>query len=64
MKEIDVLGLFFPPFLIWGVIAFLILGWVRVLLARLGFYRFVWHRSLVDIALWVIVSGVVVTLLG
>jgi len=64
MKEIDVLGLFFPPFLIWGVIAFLILGWVRVMLVRLGFYRFVWHRSLVDIALWVIVSGVVVTLLG
>jgi len=64
MKEIDLLGLFFPPFLIWGAIAFFILGWTRLFLGRIGFYRFVWHRSLVDIALWVIVSGIVVSLLG
>jgi hypothetical protein len=64
MKEIDILGLYFPPFLIWGGIGFLFLGWAKVFLARSGFYRFVWHSSLVDIALWVIVSGVVVAFLG
>lgn len=64
MKEMDILGLFFPPFLIWGLIAFLVFWWLRLFLARLGFYRLVWHRSLVDIALWLIVSGVVVALWG
>lgn len=64
MKEWDILGLYVPPFFFFAVLSFLLVSWGRVYLARAGLYRFVWHRALVDLALWVIVSGVVVALFG
>ncbi|WGF88671.1 DUF1656 domain-containing protein [Marinivivus vitaminiproducens] len=60
MKEIDFGGLFLTPALAWSLLALLVLVALRRLLARAGFYRFVWHPPLVDCALFVILlSGMI-----
>lgn len=43
------------PFLALSLLAFLVLVSVRVLLSRLGFYKYVWHRSLFDLSLYMII---------
>jgi hypothetical protein len=58
--EIDVVGVFVPALLLLMLIAYLVNLAIRTALARVGFYRFVWHRSLFDMALYVIVLGLVV----
>lgn len=61
--ELDINGVFIPPLLAWAVLALLLHAALRFVLERIGFYRFVWHTSLVDLALFVIVLGAVATLL-
>ena len=58
--EIDVVGVFVPAILVLMLIAYLINLGVRTVLARIGFYRLVWHRSVFDLALYVLVLGLVV----
>ncbi|WP_420997698.1 DUF1656 domain-containing protein [Cupriavidus sp. 30B13] len=60
--EIDVYGVFVPSLLAWMLVAFLITACARAVLARTGFYRLVWHRSLFNLAFYVIVLGGVVYL--
>jgi hypothetical protein len=60
--EIDVLGIFVPALLLWIVITYLIGALLRPLLERSGLYRFVWHRALFDLALYVCLLGGVVYL--
>lgn len=43
------------------VIAVLLTGLISVALMRLGFYRLVWHRPLVELALFCILLGLLVT---
>ncbi|TCK30249.1 uncharacterized protein DUF1656 [Ancylobacter aquaticus] len=60
---LEALGVYFPPALIWAVVAlgpYLLLRWG---LARAGFYRLVWHRPLFDAALYIILFGMIVFLL-
>jgi hypothetical protein len=49
--------------LVWSLIALLIAGVLRPVLAELGFYRLVWHRPLVDLSLFVIIRAAVVAIL-
>jgi hypothetical protein len=58
--EIDVLGVFIPAVLMLMFIAYLLNMAIRNVLARIGFYRFVWHRSIFDLGIYVLVLGVVV----
>lgn len=58
--EIDVLGVFVPAVLLLMFIAYLINFAIRIVLARIGVYRFVWHRSIFDLAIYVLVLGLVV----
>jgi hypothetical protein len=58
--EIDLYGVFLPSLLVWMVIAFLLNVSVRSTLSLLGFYKYVWHRPLFDIALYVVLLGIVV----
>ena len=58
--EIDVLGVFIPAVLMLMFIAYLVNMAIRTVLARIGFYRFVWHRSIFDLGIYVLVLGVVV----
>ena len=57
--ELDLYGVFIPPLLAWGVIALPITMALRFILARVGFYRLVWHRPLVDLSLLIIVMAAV-----
>jgi len=57
--EIDLLGVYVPGLLVAAAFAGVLHVVLRRVLARLGFYRLVWHRSLVDVALYVILLGLV-----
>jgi len=57
--EIDIYGVLFPPLLIWLAISLVLSAILRAGLSRVGFYRFVWHSPLFDLALLVIILGCV-----
>ena len=61
--EIDLYGVFVPSLLLSVGAALPLTAGLRRLLRRSGFYRFVWHRPLFDLALLVMVLGAVVALL-
>jgi hypothetical protein len=61
--EIDIYGVFIPPLLAWGVIALPIAMALRAILGRIGFYRLVWHRPLVDLSLLVLIIAAVAAVL-
>jgi uncharacterized protein YebE (UPF0316 family) len=58
--EIDIFGVFVPAILVLMLVAYLINLVIRALLARAGFYRLVWHRSIFDLGIYVLVLGLVV----
>jgi hypothetical protein len=58
--EIDIYGVFLPAVLILMLVSYLLCLVVTRLFARAGLYRFVWHRSIFDLAIYVIVLGIVV----
>jgi protein AaeX len=57
--EFDIYGVYFPAFAIFAAIAFLLQLAIKRLLDARGFYRLVWHRALFDLAIYVILLGVV-----
>jgi hypothetical protein len=58
--EIDILGVFVPAVLVLMFIAYLINLVIRTVFTRIGLYRFVWHRSIFDLGIYVLVLGLVV----
>ena len=60
--EVDVSGVFVPSLLLWVGAALPLTAVLRRVLRWCGFYKFVWHRPLFDLALLVIVLGAVVAL--
>ena len=58
--EFDIYGVYFPAFAIYAAIALMLqIAVINRLLNALGFYRWVWHRALFDLAIYVILLGVV-----
>ena len=58
--EFDIYGVYFPAFVVFAAIAFLLqVVVINRLLNAVGFYRWVWHRALFDLAVYVILLGVV-----
>jgi hypothetical protein len=58
--EFDIYGVYFPAFAVFAAIALLLqVVVINRLLEALGFYRLVWHRALFDLAIYVILLGVV-----
>ena len=57
--EFDIYGVYVPAFAIYAAIALLLQIAIMRLLDARGFYRLVWHRALFDLAIYVIVLGVV-----
>ena len=57
--EFDIYGVYFPAFAILAAIALLLQLAINRFLNALGFYRWVWHRALFDLAIYVILLGVV-----
>jgi hypothetical protein len=58
--EIDIYGVFLPAVLILMLVSYLLCLILTRVFARVGLYRFVWHRSIFDLAIYVIVLGIVV----
>jgi hypothetical protein len=59
MKEINLLGVYVPPLFGDVVLAILIFAPLKWLLDRAGAERWVWHRPLFDLALFVCIVSVV-----
>jgi protein AaeX len=57
--EFDIYGVYFPAFAVFAAVAFALLIVVKRLLDAYGIYRFVWHRALFDLAIYVILLDVV-----
>jgi hypothetical protein len=60
--EIDIFGVFVPAVLMLMLVAYFINLAIRQVFTRAGLYRFVWHRSIFDLGIYVLVLGVVVVL--
>jgi hypothetical protein len=58
--EFDVFGVYLPPLLPAAALAWLLTVLLSHALNRVGFYRFVWHRPLANLALYVVVLGATV----
>jgi hypothetical protein len=55
--EFDLFGVYLPPLLPAGLIAWGLTVLLIRALNRIGFYRFVWHRPLANVALFVLMLG-------
>jgi hypothetical protein len=58
--EIDIFGVFVPAIMVLMLIAYLIGIVLRMVLTRVGIYRYVWHRSIFDLSLYILVLGLLV----
>jgi len=61
--ELDIAGIFVSPLLPCLLVAFLVRVIVSRVLAGAGLYRLVWNRPLFDLSLFLILLGVMFTLL-
>jgi hypothetical protein len=59
---VEFLGFYLPPLALWAGGALIPFAVLRSLVERFGLYRFVWHRSLFNLALYVLLMGGVVFL--
>jgi hypothetical protein len=61
IKELDLFGIYAPPMFAYAAVA--ALAWIvlRWALVGLGFYRFVWHPALFNVALYVLVLSVCIS---
>jgi hypothetical protein len=57
---VEFLGFYLPPLALWAGGALIPFAVLRSLVERFGLYRFVWHRSLFNLALYVLLMGGVV----
>jgi hypothetical protein len=55
--EISLYGIYLPPLLLLMLPALLLSRVLSSVMARVGFYRLVWHPALFDLSLFVIVLG-------
>ncbi|WP_122151834.1 DUF1656 domain-containing protein [Paraburkholderia sp.] len=58
--EVDVFGVFVPAVLVLMFVAYVLGLLIRTALERTGFYRLVWHRSIFDLGIYVLLLGLVV----
>jgi hypothetical protein len=58
--EFDLFGVYLPPLLPAGLLAWGLTVLIIRVLNRIGFYRLVWHRPLANVALYVLVLGATV----
>jgi len=59
LKEINLDGIFIAPFAGYLVAAILIFIPVRMLLDRYAIQRWVWHRSLFDMSVFIIILSLI-----
>jgi protein AaeX len=57
--ELDIYGVYVPIFVVVAAVAFLFQILLKRVLDACGLYRFLWHRALFDLAIYVILLGLV-----
>jgi hypothetical protein len=57
--EFDIYGVYFPALAVFAAIAFVVQLGIKRLLDATGFYCLVWHRALVDLAIYVILLAAI-----
>jgi hypothetical protein len=62
IAELNLYGVFVPALFLWILVALGILLVLRRALAQNGGYALIWHRPLFELALYVIILGIVVYL--
>jgi hypothetical protein len=55
--EVSLYGVYVPPLLLLTLLALGLSRVLNLILARSGFYRFIWHPALFDFSLFLIVLG-------
>jgi hypothetical protein len=55
--EVSIYGLFVPPLLLLTLAALVVCRLLNLVLAKVGFYRAVWHPALFNLSIFVIVLG-------
>ena len=59
IKEINIDGVFVAPFAAYLLVALLLFIPVRMLFDRIAIQRWVWHRPLFDISIFVIILSLI-----
>ena len=54
---VEFFGFYLPPLVVWAAASLLPFFALRWLLDRFGLYRFIWHRPLFNLALYVLLVG-------
>ncbi len=62
--EVSIFGVYVPSLLLCAPPAFLLAALLKQILALLGMYRFVWHKGLFDVAVFICSLGVVLQILS
>ena len=60
--HLNIYGVYVPTLLAMMLGAYLLKAGLRTLLMRLGFYRFVWHPPLFNLALYILILGLLFNL--
>jgi hypothetical protein len=59
LKEVNLDGIFIAPFAVYLLVALLIFIPVRMVFDRYGIERWVWHRPLFDISVFIIILSLI-----
>jgi len=62
--EVSIFGVFAPSLLLCAPVAYLLAVGIKQMLATVGFYDLVWHRSLFNFAMFVCLLGAIEILLS
>jgi hypothetical protein len=62
--EVEVSGIFIPVALVAGVLAFIASLVLRRILRAVNAYAFIWHAGLFDVAMFVVLWGLVAYAVG
>jgi Protein of unknown function (DUF1656) len=59
LKEVNFFGIYFSPFVAYLALALLLFLPLRILFDRWTIQRYVWHRPLFDISVFVIILSLI-----
>ncbi|MDB5360181.1 MAG: hypothetical protein JWO51_1478 [Rhodospirillales bacterium] len=62
MTELNVAGIYMAPIVLYAMVALPIFLVLRVILARIGFWRLVWHPALFETALYLSILSLLILL--
>ena len=60
--ELNIAGIYMAPIVLYAIVALPIFLVLRVILARIGFWRIVWHPALFETALYLSILSLLILL--